>query len=178
MEDRLVRGFVAGVIGGVAANLWSFTAGYLGLTTIRYADWTGIIIYAHRPPFTTGELAWATLTQIGLSGGLGVIFAYLLLLIGSQNLLFRGWLFAEAIWFLIYGITTLFKVEGTLSLPLKTVISNFIAGSVYGLALAQSLQVFAPAEEEAMKFRSPFSVMPLPANKPLRELDDEDKEES
>ncbi|HMM20413.1 MAG TPA: hypothetical protein PKA10_06715 [Selenomonadales bacterium] len=177
MEDRLVRGFVAGVIGGVAANLWSFLAGYLQWTTLRYADWTAIIIFAHRPPFTAGETVWATLIQIGFSGGLGVIFAYLLLLIESRNILFRGWLYAEAVWFLIYGVTTLFQVDGSFPLPLKTVISNSIAAAIYGLVLAQNLKVFAPAAEEARKFRSPFSVMPLPAAKPLRGPEDGDEEE-
>ncbi|MEW6536939.1 MAG: hypothetical protein AB1454_15115 [Candidatus Auribacterota bacterium] len=40
MEDRLTRGFVAGVAGGIAMNAWGFLAGTLNMTTLRMVDWS------------------------------------------------------------------------------------------------------------------------------------------
>jgi hypothetical protein len=135
MEDRLIRGFVAGIVGSIAMNIWSFIAGIMNFTTLRMVDWASIIIYRHMPPFSFAEITFALLSQILFSGALGVVFAYLVNLVTSQNLIFRGWLFSVISWFMIYSVTTLFKLEGTVPLPINTAISDFIASTVYGLAM-------------------------------------------
>lgn len=148
MKDRLIGGFAAGAIGGVAANAWSFFAGWADLSTLRYVDWTAIALYGHTMPFTSGEIAWALVIQLGLCAGSGVIFSYLLLLITSQNLYFRGWLFSCAVWLMIYVVSLLFRFEGTVPSPLKTVISHFIGASIYGLVLSLSLKALLPSVTE------------------------------
>lgn len=149
MEDRLLRGFVAGVIGGISANMWSFFMGWMELSTLRFVDWTAIMLYGHIAPFTPGEIAFALLIQLGFCAGAGIIFSYLLLFITNQHLYFRGWLFSCSIWVMVYVVTLLFKVEGTIPLPLKTVISNFVGATIYGVVLAQCVKVLMPNPEKA-----------------------------
>jgi len=176
MKDRLLRGCIAGAIGGIFANMWSFFMGWMELSTLRFVDWTAIILYGHIAPFTLGEIAFALLIQLGYCAGAGIIFSYLLLVITSRNLYFRGWLFSCATWAMVYAVTLLFKVEGTIPLPLKTVISDFIGASIYGVVLAQCVKALIPNTEKSLSGRSIINFMPEPAAKRFdKDKDDKDK---
>jgi hypothetical protein len=70
----------------------------------------------------------------------------------------------------IYAVTTLFKVEGTMQMPLKTAIANFVASTVYGLALPLVLKALTAKTSVT----SPRMSM-APAMKPFEDKDDEDK---
>jgi len=173
MQDKLTRGFVAGIIGGIAANIWSFFSGAIGFTKLRFVDWASIIIYAHTPPFSFGETLWALLIQLGYTGGLGIIFIYLISKVTTRNLLFKGWLFAEAIWFLTYAITTLFKVDGAIPIALPTAISDFISSAVFGLVQAKALQML-PYNADALSRMVAVPAMKFYKNKPDDQKDNDD----
>jgi len=135
-RDRLTRGFYAGLGATVLQNGWSFLAYALGLTTLRMADWAAIVILGRSGPFTTAE------TMLGLSGHLiwggllGIVFVYLIPYVKHRHLTLKGLLYGWSIWFFIYGLTLLFKVEPTLNLPLMTPISDFVGATIYGLVIA------------------------------------------
>lgn len=127
-------------------------------------------MFAHTPPFTFGEHVWAVLIHVGYGGAIGAIFSYLILLVTSSNILFRGWLWGNITWFVVYIATSLFKVEGTMPIPLNTAISNFIASSIYGLVMGHSLTVLEPRG-----FTSNNRLMPKPAAKRLPNQDEGDE---
>lgn len=162
LEDRFTRGFVAGGIGGTVVAILSYIAGMIGFTTLRIADWIAIFIYAHTPPFSVGEMVYATLGQLAMAGVMGVLFAFWLPHVSSRNLLFKGWLFSITVWFLIYATTTLFSLQGTVPTPLKTTLSNFVSATVYGLVQAYALRALTPQENTAS-----FRAVMAPAMKPL-----------
>lgn len=172
MKDKFTRGFFAGIAGGLAANGVSLFFGFLKITTLRFADWTGIIIFGHIPPFSTGEILFAIIGNIGFAGFLGIVFTYLISLIKSINLLFKGWVFSTFIWFFIYAITTLFKVEGTMPLPLNTAIANVITTSVFGLVLAGTLGKEVEKNIATERVRNKFRMM-APAMKPIEKNSDD-----
>lgn len=174
MKDTFTSGFSAGLTSGLAANVLSLLFGFLQFTTLRYADWTGIIIFGHTPPFSTGEIAFALAANIGFMGVLGIVFAYLIPLMSSANLLLKGWVFSTFLWLLIYAVSTLFKVDGTMSLPLTTAVTNMITASAYGLVLAQSLKKSLLRATASGRTDSTFKMM-APAMKPLQEKDDDTK---
>jgi len=149
MQDKLTRGFFAGILGGLAANIWSLFSGAIGFTKLRFVDWSSIIIFAHTPPFTLGETAWAFFAQLLYTGILGILFVYLISKATTRNLLFKGWIFGEAIWFFTYALTTLFKVEGTIPIALTTAISDFISASLFGLVQARAIQML-PYRDDAL----------------------------
>jgi len=134
-QDRLTRGFYAGVGAGVLQNIWSFLAFALGLTTLRMADWSAIVIFGKGVPFTAGELLLGLTGHIIWCGLLGVIFVYLIPLINHRHFTLKGLLFGWVVWFFIYGLTLLFKVQPTLNFPLKTPLSDLIGATIYGLVL-------------------------------------------
>ena len=140
LRDRLARGFVAGLIAGVAMNVLSHIFFNLGWAELRFLDWAGVMIYGYRPE-TFSEAAFAQLAQLIFVGVLGVIFAYLIPLLTSRNYHLRGWLFSSLIWFSLYGITLLFDVKTTIPLNVGTAVSDLIGASVYGLTLAEVLRL-------------------------------------
>lgn len=162
VEDRFLRGFAAGAGAGVLMNAWSYVADIMKWTTLTLSDWAGLFIFAHAPPFSQGEYAFAFLSQLVFAGALGVVFAFLLPLVGSRHHFFKGWLFSVVAWFFIYAVSTLFKVEGTVPLPLKTALGNFVASTIYGLSLPALLAALSPEG-----LRSPAAM--APAMRPLEE---------
>ncbi|WP_285716244.1 hypothetical protein [Pelosinus sp. IPA-1] len=172
LKDKFTRGFFSGVAGGLAANVVSLFFGFINFTTLRFADWTGIIIFGHTPPFSTGEILFSLTANIGFTGFLGIVFTYLIPLIKNTNLLFKGWVFSTFIWFFIYSVTALFKVEGTMPLPLNTAIANVATTSIYGLVLAATLgkEVVKNATEST---RNNFRI--VPAMKPIENNDDDNE---
>lgn len=139
MDDRLTMGFIAGLVGGIFMNIINLLVYAFGISELRYLDWAAITIYGTRP-VDLGETVFALGVQILFVGILGVIFAYLILLVTSKNYLLRGWLFGSSVWFSLYGITLLFDVEQTIPLRLGTAATDFVGASAYGLVLAVTLR--------------------------------------
>jgi hypothetical protein len=169
LQDRFERGFIAGVIGGIIMNIWSFISGYLQFTHLRMVDWAGIMFFGHTPPFTLLENIVALGLQLGFSGFLGVVFAFLIPMIASQNLYFKGLVFSAAVWFFIYGVTGLFRVPGTVPASVGTVVSNLIAAFLFGLGSAFYLKQFSSTPA----LRRP-NLTAVPAMKPVKKNDDAD----
>jgi len=138
IKDRLTRGFVAGLVGGVAMNVVSLASYYLNLGELRYLDWAGIMMYGFRP-HNFLSAAFAQVIQILQVGILGAVFAYLLPLTTSRNYLLKGWLYGTALWFGFNGLTLLFKLGPKIPVHLATAAVDFVGASVYGLVLAHTL---------------------------------------
>jgi hypothetical protein len=144
MDDRFTRGFVAGIIGEIPTNALSFLAGAIGMTNLRTVDLIGVIFYAYPPPFGYGEILFALLGHILLSGILGIGFAYLIPQVTCQNFLFKGWILSITTWFTVYAITTLFQLPGTVPTSLNTTITDFVSATLFGLVLAFALRKLTP----------------------------------
>lgn len=111
VQDRLTRGFIAGLVGGIAMNIVSLISYHiLNIAELRYLDWAAIVIYGTKAR-NFAEVVFAQAIQLIFVGILGIIFAYLIPAISSKNYLLRGWLFGSFIWFLLYGISLLFKIH-------------------------------------------------------------------
>lgn len=162
MEDRLYRGFVAGTVGGVAGTALSYISYLLGWTTLRLTDWTAILMYAHVPPFSWGETLFAVFIYIGWSGAVGSVFAYFLVWVTSRKLLFKAWMLGTTPYFVVYLLTSLFQTPGTVPLPFKTALSNYITSTVFALVMGYSFQVLG--QETGQQHSSP-RILAQPAAK-------------
>jgi hypothetical protein len=138
IQDRLTRGFFAGLAGGIAMNVINLTSFYAGIAELRFLDWAAYTIYGTKPQ-NFAETVFAQGAQLIFVGILGIIFAYLIPVLTSRNYLLRGWLYGAIIWFSLYGISMLFKIEATTPLRLGTVATDLVGASVFGLVLAVAL---------------------------------------
>ncbi|KJS76102.1 MAG: hypothetical protein JL56_06045 [Desulfotomaculum sp. BICA1-6] len=138
MKDRLLRGFMAGVAGGVVMDVFNLASYYLGIAELRFLDWSALVIYGAKP-ISIAETVFALIAHLIFTGILGIIFAYLLTLITSTNYLLRGALFGSTMWFLLYGISLMYKIEGTVPLHVDTAASDLISAVIFGLVLAETL---------------------------------------
>jgi uncharacterized membrane protein len=137
--DRFTRGFIAGVIGGVAMNLWNLVVLFLiNWDVITYIEWAGIMIFGSLPR-SHAEGLIALLMQISFVGVLGISFAFLIPHVTSQAYLFKGVVYGVAVGFFIYAIPTLFQVPVLKETSLATVISDIVGASVWGLVMAKTL---------------------------------------
>ncbi|MCW3489966.1 hypothetical protein [Dethiobacter alkaliphilus] len=138
-EDRLFRGFIAGLIGGVIMNIYGTVSWLLGFSQIPFWQWASIIILGRPEVQGVGQHAIGLIGHLVFTGILGVLFAYFLPAVSSKLYLFKGWLYGVAIWFFIYSISHLFEVEGTFPIQLRTATSNVIGASIWGIVLAWAL---------------------------------------
>lgn len=166
MEDRLYRGFIAGVIGGVVATALGYILYLAGFNTLRASDWVSILMYAHTPPFGLGEQLLASFISIGWSGAIGSMFAYFLVWVTSRKILFKGWMFGTTPYFVIYLLTSLFQIPGTVPVPFSTALSNYITSSIFGVVMGYSFKVL---DQATVEHRAPFDLLAHPAAKPTDE---------
>lgn len=141
MQDRFVRGFLAGVISGIPTLIISIIAFYFKLTTIQWAHFTSVFLYGRVFQNFTEQM-FAAFTTFIFCGLLGILLAYLIPKFSSNNYYFKSLLFGISIWFFSFVVRILFKVPQLQYAPLKTTIINFIMASVWGLMLGYTLKWF------------------------------------
>ncbi len=138
--DIFFRGFTAGIVGGVAMNVWSVFVYYvIKISKMRFLDWAAVFLYGHLP-LTFPEVIYAMLVQIGFVGSLGVIMAYFIKATSPQAYLLKGVIFGLGIGFVIYAIPTLFQVPGLVVIPFPTVLANHVGGIIWGFTTAYVLE--------------------------------------
>jgi len=141
MKDRFTRGFMAGVLAGLISSVWNIISYHLiNMSTIRFLDFAAILTYGRRTRTIWEALfSWAaTVFFYGLSG---IIFIYLIKIVTSENLIFKGFLFGITTWFFSYTITYLFKIPELSRISFLTAFSNFIGAVIYGIALGYVLKI-------------------------------------
>ena len=142
MEDRLTRGFVAGLIGGSTMNLLNLLSVYVfHFAKCLYLDWAAAMLYGNKATnFIEGIMA--LIAQVVFTGLLSIGFAHLIPTVTSRNFWIKGWLFGILSWFFIYAVFILFKVPDFGHRSVASVISNFVTASVYGIVQAGALLYF------------------------------------
>ncbi len=138
--DRFLRGLIAGIVGGIAMNLWTVIAvSVFNWQILRFIDWAAIILYGSLPNSHTEGL-FALVMQILWSGTLGIIFAFLIPYVTSSKLLIKGAVFGLIVGFITYAIPTILQMPVLKEHSLITVVSNHIGGAIWGLTMAQTLR--------------------------------------
>lgn len=136
--DRVTAGFLSGILAAIAMNLIDWTGYLLGFYNEQLLDWASVILHGALPT-STFQIIWSQLGQIFFGGILGIIFAYVLLKLNSENIFLKGWLFGIISWFSIYAISILFRLSYMNIHHLNTTISHFLSASVFGIILAKTL---------------------------------------
>lgn len=130
--DRYFRGMISGVVGGIIMNAWSFFSYHvLHVTTMRFVDWAGILLYGN-PPVGLGQTLFALFMHLVWVGMLGVIFAFVVTIITSRGLIIKGVTYSLICSFWIYAVPKLYQMPQFKSTPFKTTLSNNIGAIICG----------------------------------------------
>lgn len=135
ISDTFTRGNIAGLISWAPTLLFNLSVKYLKISNLMYLDFSGIIVYGHKPANTL-ETYFALFVTISFMSFLGAVFVYLLKAVGTENYKFKGFMYGGIIWFSSYAITLLLKAPQLGNIPALTAISNLIGASIYGITLS------------------------------------------
>lgn len=134
--DRFYRGFVAGILAAIPIQAWSFFSYYvLNLEDRRLIDWAVVLIFGSAAQLTA-HFILGSFMQLAWSGFRGVLFSYLLLLIGKQGLAGKAIIYSVVGAFFENTIAVLFKVPHLAETTTGTVISTLISAILWGALVA------------------------------------------
>ncbi|WP_122627871.1 hypothetical protein [Lucifera butyrica] len=173
MEDRFIRGYIAGVIGGIVMVLLDYILFVLGISEARYLDLVAIMIWGYVPLTVFGQ-SIAQVIQLGHAALVGITFAFLVPVIDNKYLLFKGATYGAVVWFTVFAIGSLYKLSlFYLSSPTNA-FSHLITSAIWGVVAAVALtrmEKYATARES----RQVDSAVAVPAYKRYTgESDDND----
>lgn len=135
LNDRLMRGILAGTLAYIPTWIFNHFALYFKITKINFADFASFVIFG-APDKTNFETWFARFGTMFFLGLCGALFVLLVPHISSRYFYFKAWFYAAGLWFLIFAITKLFKIDGFTKVDASSALSNLIGASIWGLATA------------------------------------------
>lgn len=133
--DRFTAGWISGVVGGVLMNLWDFFSFFvLQFTQHTYVDWTSAMIYG-KLSTTTLEFIVALILNFLFAGFLGSVLAMIIFVLGSDHYLLKGVIISTIFAFIFFTAPTLFQEPIFRTVPVDSVISNYIGAIIWGLTV-------------------------------------------
>ncbi len=148
-KDRFMTGIIAGFGAGMVKDLLDLVLYAAHFHTHPYFNYASVMIFGILP-HTFIEKAFAFFGTVVFDTFLGVLYSYLTLVVVSRYYRFRGWFYSLSCWFVIYSLTTLYKVPQVFEVKWVTPISHFITASVYGLLLGIWLNRLQPEQPAPM----------------------------
>jgi hypothetical protein len=139
-NDRYATGFVAGTIAGFIADMSSMIlTDLLKFGKIGYEDFAAVLVFGVKAS-TMGESVFAHLVQLFFSALLGVAFIYWLKHVSDQLLFLKSISFGLLVWFFAFSVAQLYHLQFLNRFGLDTVVANYIAAIIFGLALGVMLR--------------------------------------
>lgn len=135
MKDRVLTGFIAGILAAIGTDIANWVLFSLNLTEVRFLDWASAVFLGYIPA-TPAEVMVTQLTQIVWDGLLGVLFAMLLPVIKPDYLIYKGMMFAFALFFVFRAITVIYDVTPLNNISLSSFLSNIVCSIIWGLLVA------------------------------------------
>jgi hypothetical protein len=141
LDEKLIRSFVAGVIGGIVKDIVDFIFYYLlHFGNYRYLDFAAQILYGTKPHFWWDSI-FAQFIELIFCGFLGVLYYVLIPKETNKHYLIKGWLYGVSIWLFLCTMGMIYKIPYFTKTPWQTTNADFITSSIYGISMAGSLRV-------------------------------------
>lgn len=140
--DRFSCGFLAGIIGAVVMDVWSFIShSFLSYAELQFLDWASVLLFG-RLPANMVETVISLLAHIAWTGVIGIILAYLMPLITARQYLYKGALLGFVFGFMFLAIPIVFNVNSLNSHATGTVVTVIIGSLLWGIVTASLLRSF------------------------------------
>lgn len=142
MRDRVLIGFVSGLLGGIGTDIVNWILFSLGYTEVRFLEWASAVFLGHLP-VNTAEIIALQATQTIWDGLLGILFVVLIPLIEPDHLIFKGLMYSIFLFLTFRAISVLFDLVYLNDLPLNAFLSNVLCSIVWGVLTAFFILRFA-----------------------------------
>lgn len=173
MEDRFLRGYIAGILSGITMALLDYLLFMFGISETRYLDLVAIIFLGYVPDTIFGQ-AVAQIIQLGHAALVGITFVYLTSIIGAKHLIFKGATYGAIVWFSTFGICSLFKVALFYQSTPANLMSKLATSAVWGIAAALTL-IWLERYDTAQESHQIAPIIAAPAYKhPVEKSPDDD----
>lgn len=109
--DRTFRGLTAGIIAGIAMNIWNVVDYYfLHMTHILLLDYVAVLTSGNRS-MSVFQAIIDLIVQIIWDGYLGIVFSHLITKITSQGIIIKSVLYGTLCWFFFRVVVVLFRID-------------------------------------------------------------------
>jgi uncharacterized membrane protein YagU involved in acid resistance len=134
MEDTFTSGFIAGVVSGcITSSLDFILVKLFKFGDLLFIDFAGFVSFNHHPG-NFPEYLYALIIQLLFSGDLGWIF-YALIKKSPYNQMFKGIIYGITVWFIIYGVLFLYKIDYIINQSFYNSVQNYLIALLFGLIL-------------------------------------------
>ncbi|KJS85152.1 MAG: hypothetical protein JM58_09250 [Peptococcaceae bacterium BICA1-8] len=137
-KDRFTLGLVSGLIATISMSLLNYIFILITPAKNLFSDFVGIMLFGSKPN-SLDQIIIALVAHVFLGGILGIVFAYLLLLITEKNLIIKGITFGTLAFLFMFSLGVIFKITGLEHSLTPTVLTKGIGSAFYGFVLAYSM---------------------------------------
>lgn len=141
INDRTVRGIIAGAAGALAQNIYAYIVKMLGLTNVVYLDVSKAVLFRNHYNDIFANIN-ALLGHFVVDSVLGVVFAFYIQATSSSYYLLKGVVFGTAVWFLVKVIgTNILNIPLFINLLPGNTLVFFVGALLFGLTTAWTLKL-------------------------------------
>lgn len=141
IQERVLRGFVAGFLAGLVMMVVDQGAVFFKLSTLGYDQWASVFSFGHLP-HTIWERVLGQGGHVVFCAFMGLVYA--LLVQSESNSLGKGMIWGLFIWLSSYWISVLFKVDQLYPRTIGTVLADFLTALVFGWSLSKAYRWLEP----------------------------------
>lgn len=138
LKDRVLLGGIAGALGLLTRDLYSFFAKSIGLARFYVWNISADLFMEKQYVHSFFGNVVGILADIVFGAVIGIFFVYFIRYTNPKNFLIKGWGAGMAAWLLLFGIL-LHTLPGSATTAPKDALSNlsaFIGHSIFGISMA------------------------------------------
>lgn len=142
-QDIVLLGGVAGAMGLLTRDIYSFFAKLIGLSKFYVWNISAGLFMEQKYVKTFFGNVVGFLSDIVFGALMGIVFIYFLKFTNSKNFLIKAWGFGMAAWLLLFGIL-FHNLPGSQAMAPKDAISNisaFVGHSIFGISMGIYAQI-------------------------------------
>ncbi|MBS3898310.1 MAG: hypothetical protein KGZ54_12050 [Dethiobacter sp.] len=138
MSDRFTVGLISGLAAGTVYLSWSlFSRHVLGFAKLSIAEYGAALTFNRLPnELELIHYVWGGVGALCFAIAIGIIFSFLILLIGIKHLYLKAIVYSWAAWYTLIDILIIRLVDAKLQVAIETALSASINATLYGAILA------------------------------------------